>query len=195
MGLRLMRNQVPKAFVRRLVVMWLLMLSSTIQISADETRTCAPPSSSNQYDWEDQNYYEILNLSSPPSTASRNKRQRGRSSISSSDVKRAYRKQAQLYHPDKQKSAKNQTITVEERNARFARIAEAYEILNDEQKRREYDAFLLDCEDHLAGQQEDTSSSSRWSSIFDDLTTDPRRVFEEFFFDLLRRLTKLLGKM
>lgn len=183
MGVRLMRQGVPKAFIRLVVIWLLLLLSSRIHISADDTRTCAPPSSSNQYDWEDQNYYEILNLASPPSTASRIKRQRGRSSISSSDVKRAYRKQAQLYHPDKLKSAKNQTMTVEERNARFARIAEAYEILNDEQKRREYDEFLLDCEDNLAGQQEETrTSSSRWSSIFDDLTTDPRRVFEEFFF-------------
>ena len=159
----------------------LLMLRSSIHICAEETRTCAPPSSCNTYEWEDQNFYEILDLPSPPSTASRKKRRKERSSISSADVKRAYRKAAQKYHPDK--VAKNQTITVEERNARFARIAEAYEILNDDQKRQEYDHFLLDCEDQLSAQQEENSSDSkRWSSVFDDLSTDPRRVFEEFFF-------------
>jgi len=159
----------------------LVLLSSSIHICANDTRTCAPPSSSNLYEWEDQNYYEILNLASPPSTASRNKRRNERAAISSSDIRRAYRKQAQLFHPDKQKTAKNQTITVDERTARFARIAEAYEILMDDEKRQEYDHFLLDCEFHLSGQQEE-STSSRWSSVFDDLSTDPRRVFEEFFF-------------
>lgn len=158
------------------------MLSITsVHICADDTRTCAPPLSNNIYEWGDKDYYEILDLAaSPPSTASRKKRRKDRAAISSADVRRAYRKQAQLYHPDKQKVAKNQTITVEERNARFARIAEAYEILADEEKRQEYDEFLLDCEDHLSGQEE--NSSSRWSTVFDDLSTDPRRVFEEFFF-------------
>lgn len=183
MGSLTMRKRAPNASILFVLSCLVLMFSSTVHISANEPRTSAPPSSSNQYEWEDLNYYEILGLAgSPPSTASRKKRFKGRASISSSDVKRAYRKQAQLYHPDKQKTAKNQTMTVEERNARFAKIAEAYEILNDEHKRQEYDEFLLDCEDHLSGQQEETTSSSRWSSIFDDLSTDPRRVFEKFFF-------------
>lgn len=159
-----------------------MTLNTSVHICADDTRTCAPPSSSNLYDWEDQNYYEILDLANPPSTASRKKRRAKRAAISSADIRRSYRKQAQLYHPDKQKVAKNQTITLEERNARFARIAEAYEVLMDEEKRREYDEFLLDCEDHLSGQQEDDSSAYRWTSVFDDLSTDPRRLFEEFFF-------------
>ena len=65
-------------------------------------------------------------------------------SISSSDICKAYRKQAQLYHPDK--VAKNQTITVEERTARFARIAEAYEVLNDDQKRQRFWVFEFEFE-------------------------------------------------
>lgn len=185
-GPRRKRPQNVRFFILAFVSLVVFLSNSTLQICAQETRTCAPPSSSNTYDWEDENYYEILGLSkSPPSTASRKKRRKERAAISSSDIRKAYRKQAQLYHPDKQKVSKNQTITVEERNARFARIAEAYEVLMDSDKRQEYDQFLLDCEDHLTGLQQqgqDYKSSSSWSSIFDNLSTDPRRVFEEFFF-------------
>jgi hypothetical protein len=162
-----------------LVFVCLAVMVSSRHIGADQTRTCTPPSSNSMYEWEDDNYYQVLDLPSPPPTASRKKRRKGRGSISSSDIRKAYRKQAQLYHPDK--VAKNQTITVEERTARFARIAESYEVLSDDEKRLEYDDFLLDCEDHLSGQDDGTNSGG-WSSVFDDLSTDPRRVFEEFFF-------------
>ena len=153
-----------------------IMLSGLRSTHADQ-KTCAPPSSSNMYEWEDANYYEILELPSPPAKASRQQRRKKRGAIESADVRKAYRKQAQRYHPDK--VARNQTTTVEETNARFARIAEAYEVLNDEQKRREYDDYLLDCEDHLTATAKE--DNSRWS-VFDDFQIDPRRVFEEFFF-------------
>jgi hypothetical protein len=167
---------------RKAVVLFIVSLAvmvSSRHIGADQTRTCTPPSSNSMYEWEDYNFYQVLDLPSHPPTASRKKRRKGRDHISSSDIRKAYRKQAQLYHPDK--VAKNQTITVEERTARFARIAEAYEVLSDDQKRLEYDDFLLDCEDHLSGQDDETESGG-WSSVFDNLSTDPRRVFEEFFF-------------
>ena len=38
-------------------------------------------------------------------------------------------------------------ITIEECNARFAKIAEAYEVLIDDEKRLEYDIYLLDYKD------------------------------------------------
>lgn len=167
---------------RKAVVLFIVSLAvmvSSRHIGADQTRTCTPPSSNGTYEWENNNYYQVLDLPSPPPTTSRKKRRKGRDRISSSDIRKAYRKQAQVYHPDK--VAKNQTITVEERTARFARIAEAYEVLSDDQKRLEYDNYLLDCEDHLSGQEDETESVG-WSSVFENWSTDPRRVFEEFFF-------------
>lgn len=87
------------------------------------------------------NYYELLNLESPDthrrsrtSSALNNRKKRStyRSKIGTSDIKKAYRKQAQMYHPDK---ARNMNITTQEATSRFAEIAEAYQILIDPQQR------------------------------------------------------------
>lgn len=53
---------------------------------------------------------------------------------SEQDIKRAYRKLAQQYHPDKNKGDAGA-------NARFKEINEAYEVLSDKQKRGNYDQF------------------------------------------------------
>lgn len=50
------------------------------------------------------------------------------------DIKRAYRRMAVRWHPDKNPDNK------EEAEAKFKEIAEAYEVLSDPQKRRIYDA-------------------------------------------------------
>ncbi len=66
-----------------------------------------------------RDYYEILEV---PKSASRE------------DIKRAYRKQALKYHPDKNPGDKS----AEEK---FKEAAEAYEVLSDDEKKSRYDRF------------------------------------------------------
>lgn len=104
------------------------------------------------------NYYELLDLESPdihrrPRTHAlhnRKKRSTYRARITNDQIKKAYRKQAQLYHPDKlaarklkeeKRNTTNITVdvgndpltnmTIEEATSLFARIAEAYQVLSD----------------------------------------------------------------
>lgn len=63
-----------------------------------------------------KNYYEILGLGKNAST---------------DDVKRAYRKKAMLYHPDKNGD--------HNANELFIEVSEAYEILSNENNRKQYD--------------------------------------------------------
>lgn len=62
-------------------------------------------------------YYEILGVSS---------------TAHASDIKRAYRRLAVMYHPDKNPSPEAEAI--------FKQINEAYDVLSDPQKRRAYDS-------------------------------------------------------
>mmetsp|Transcript_12849 Transcript_12849/g.19500 ORF Transcript_12849/g.19500 Transcript_12849/m.19500 type:complete len:587 (+) Transcript_12849:73-1833(+) len=91
---------------------------------------------SKDYEWESLNYYEILGLNGgeDDTTVSDYK------AYNQTEIKRAYRRQAQLHHPDKQKNKESEHM--DEVNARFAKIAEAYEILSDEEKKLEYDSLL-----------------------------------------------------
>lgn len=56
-------------------------------------------------------------------------------SASSDEIKKAYRKQALEWHPDKHKDNK------EAAEKRFKEINEAYQVLSDSQKRQSYDQF------------------------------------------------------
>lgn len=53
---------------------------------------------------------------------------------SQDDIKKAFRKLAHEYHPDKNKGN-------EEASRKFKEASEAYSVLSDEQKRRQYDTF------------------------------------------------------
>jgi curved DNA-binding protein len=64
-------------------------------------------------------YYEILGVKKDSSTQ---------------DIKKAYRKLAMKYHPDRNKGDK-------EAEAKFKKISEAYAVLSDSEKRKQYDTF------------------------------------------------------
>ena len=66
-----------------------------------------------------EDYYSILGVKKTDSDA---------------DIKKAYRKLAMKYHPDHTKGDKN----AEEK---FKKISEAYAVLSDKDKRKEYDTF------------------------------------------------------
>lgn len=66
-----------------------------------------------------RDYYEILGL------------QKG---ASSEEIKKAYRKLAMQYHPDRNAGDK-------EAEAKFKEIGEAYGTLSDPQKKQQYDTF------------------------------------------------------
>ncbi|CAB4060307.1 unnamed protein product [Lepeophtheirus salmonis] len=98
------------------------------------------------FEWSDLlplgvNYYQILDI--------------GRDS-SESEIKKAYRKLALKYHPDKNKS--------EEAEDKFKEIGEAYEVLSDEDKKRVYDMYG---EDGLHSSR--NGRGSRSSGGFSDL--------------------------
>lgn len=65
-----------------------------------------------------RDYYEVLGISK---------------SASQDDIKRAFRKLAMQYHPDRNKSS--------DAEAKFKEINEAYEVLSDEKKRQTYNQF------------------------------------------------------
>jgi DnaJ-class molecular chaperone len=94
------------------------------------------------------NYYEILGVSH---------------SATNDEIKKAYRRLALRYHPDK-----NRDNPPEEATQKFRQISEAYEILSDAEKRRQYDMQFMD------------SGHQRFSiGIFE--FRDPFEIFKEFF--------------
>ncbi|XP_044316075.1 dnaJ protein homolog 1 isoform X2 [Drosophila rhopaloa] len=101
-----------------------------------------------------KDYYKTLGL---PKTAT------------DEEIKKAYRKLALRYHPDKNKAA-----NAEEK---FKEVAEAYEVLSDKKKRETYDKFG---EDGLknGGTRNGGPSSNSFTYQFHG---DPRATFAQFF--------------
>ncbi|BES96889.1 DnaJ domain [Nesidiocoris tenuis] len=107
-------------------------------------------------------YYKVLEISRSATT---------------SDIKKAYRKLALKWHPDKNPD------NPEEANRRFKEISEAYEVLSDEKKKRVFDQYGYEGLNGGLGR-----GRSRGYETEDDLFggfsfsfRDPEEVFREFF--------------
>lgn len=95
-----------------------------------------------------RDYYEVLGVGK---------------NASPDDIKRAYRRLAIKYHPDKNPDSKA------EAEAKFKECAEAYEVLSDLEKRKRYDQFG---HEGLRGMGMRDYTHMRWqdiSSVFDDI--------------------------
>lgn len=90
-----------------------------------------------------KDYYKILGVSRSAST---------------DEIRKAYRKLAMQYHPDKNKGDKNA-------EARFKDISEAYAVLSNPEKRKQYDTFGAESF-HSRFTQEDIFRDFDFSSIF-----------------------------
>lgn len=86
---------------------------------------------------QEQTYYEILEVTHDASLQ---------------DIKKAYRKLALKHHPDRNSPSEKKAATV-----KFRQVNEAYEVLSDEERRRQYDLELRQGT-ASAGQREGRSS-------------------------------------
>ncbi|PID73242.1 MAG: integrase [Desulfobacterales bacterium] len=82
-------------------------------------------------------------------------------SASAEDIKKSYRKLAMKYHPDHSGGDKGS-------EEKFKRISEAYAVLSDAEKRRQYDTYGS-TDFHQRYTQEDIFKNFDFSSIFEDL--------------------------
>ncbi len=106
-----------------------------------------------------QNYYEILGV---PKTANE------------AEIKKAYRKLAMQYHPDRNQGDK----AAEEK---FKQINEAYAVLSDDKKRQQYDMFG-DQRFHQQYSSEDIFRGTDFGSIFEEMGLGGRGSFFSSFF-------------
>ena len=94
-------------------------------------------------------------------------------SASKDEIKKAYRKLALQYHPDKNPGNK-------EAEERFKEAAEAFSVLADEQKKAAYDQFGFAGVDGMGGgQNQDWSNFRGFEDIFGH--GDIGSIFENFF--------------
>jgi len=80
--------------------------------------------------------------------------------VSEQDLKKAYRKAALKYHPDRNQGKK------EEAETKFKEVSEAYEILNNPKKREIYDKFGYDMLKQMNGEAPSESPHDIFSHMF-----------------------------
>ncbi|MDR1388360.1 MAG: molecular chaperone DnaJ [Treponema sp.] len=102
-----------------------------------------------------RDYYEVLGVAK---------------NSSKDDIKKAYRKLAVQYHPDKNPGNK-------EAEEKFKEATEAYEILGDDQKKAAYDQFGFAGVDGMAGQGDFSQTFRGFEDIFGDFSG----IFDTFF--------------
>jgi len=93
-------------------------------------------------------------------------------SASDEEIKKAYRKMALKYHPDKNKSP--------DAEERFKEIAEAYDVLSDPEKRKLFDQFGEEGLKGGAGGAPGGPSDGTYTYTFNG---DPKEMFRMFFGD------------
>ncbi|XP_020559136.2 dnaJ homolog subfamily B member 9 [Oryzias latipes] len=106
-----------------------------------------------------KNYYDILKVEK---------------TATESQIKKAFRRLALRFHPDKNRSADAEKV--------FREMAEAYSVLSDKEKRRQYDsmghgAFLENAD---TDQEQDTGFHFSFPDFFHDLHGSP--FMEDFHF-------------
>lgn len=102
-----------------------------------------------------KDYYKILGIS-------RN--------ATDEDIKKAYRKLALKYHPDKNKA--------KDAEEKFKEVAEAYEVLSDKKKREIYDQVG---EEGLKGGYTNGGGGGPGPHFTYSFHGDPRQTFAQFF--------------
>ena len=99
-----------------------------------------------------RDYYEVLGVSKD---------------ASQDDIKKAFRKLSRQWHPDMQHDKSDAEKKIAEE--KFKEIAEAYEVLSDDSKRKQYDQFGFNGPQGFGGQNVDLAEFfRRHSSIFED---------------------------
>ena len=111
-----------------------------------------------------EDYYEILGISK---------------SVSEDEIKKAYRKMAVKYHPDKNPDDK-------QAEEKFKKITEAYDVLSDPEKRKVYDQFGKDGLSGRGYSGPNFNNFGNFSDLFEHFTVNFGfggfdNIFENFF--------------
>lgn len=108
-----------------------------------------------------KDYYEVLGISK---------------NASAKDIKKAYYQLAKKYHPDTNKNDKDA-------QKKFQEVSEAYEILSDDSKRRQYDDFGTDSSTGPFSSGASGSPFGKNTSYTYQSTVDAEELFRKIFGD------------